>query len=87
MIPARRDINNASSSAKTGSSFITENTYAGARTKVFFQIQRKMTETSQVYPIKIIRYQGKRVPILLQNENGPCPLLAICTSAQFSSHV
>eukprot|EP00286_Rhodomonas_abbreviata_P000420 CAMPEP_0181291282 /NCGR_PEP_ID=MMETSP1101-20121128/1882_1 /TAXON_ID=46948 /ORGANISM="Rhodomonas abbreviata, Strain Caron Lab Isolate" /LENGTH=197 /DNA_ID=CAMNT_0023395659 /DNA_START=214 /DNA_END=804 /DNA_ORIENTATION=- len=30
-----------------------------------------------VYRIKTVTYNNKRVPILMQNENGPCPLLAI----------
>jgi hypothetical protein len=29
--------------------------------------------------VKHITFLGRDVPILLQNENGPCPLLAICT--------
>ena len=32
---------------------------------------------SQVYSVKWITYNGKTVPIILQNENGPCPLIAI----------
>jgi hypothetical protein len=32
------------------------------------------------YRLKHIRISKKQtIPILLQNENGPCPLLAICT--------
>jgi hypothetical protein len=30
-----------------------------------------------VYQIKEIKYQGKSARIMLQNENGPCPLIAI----------
>jgi len=29
------------------------------------------------YRLKVIKWKGKQVPICLQNENGPCPLLAI----------
>ena len=31
-----------------------------------------------LYPVKRIPYFQRIVPILCQNENGPCPLLAIC---------
>eukprot|EP01138_Halocafeteria_seosinensis_P003193 gb/GECG01003267.1/.p1 GENE.gb/GECG01003267.1/~~gb/GECG01003267.1/.p1 ORF type:complete len:551 (+),score=89.90 gb/GECG01003267.1/:1-1653(+) len=31
-----------------------------------------------IYPVKRIPYFQRMVPILCQNENGPCPLLAIC---------
>lgn len=30
-----------------------------------------------IYRIKTIHHDGRRCPILMQNENGPCPLLAI----------
>lgn len=30
-----------------------------------------------VYQIKWVKFKGKDVPIITQNENGPCPLLAI----------
>ena len=30
-----------------------------------------------VYKLKRIDFFGRKVPIALQNENGPCPLLAI----------
>ena len=33
---------------------------------------------SDAYYTKPVRWQGHTVPILTQNENGPCPLLAIC---------
>lgn len=32
---------------------------------------------SPVYKLKRIDFFGRKVPIALQNENGPCPLLAI----------
>ena len=31
-----------------------------------------------VHRVKRIDFLGRTVPVLLQNENGPCPLLAIC---------
>eukprot|EP01006_Ploeotia_vitrea_P031391 TRINITY_DN63727_c0_g1_i1.p2 TRINITY_DN63727_c0_g1~~TRINITY_DN63727_c0_g1_i1.p2 ORF type:complete len:398 (-),score=68.27 TRINITY_DN63727_c0_g1_i1:2271-3419(-) len=30
------------------------------------------------YQVKTIAYGGKFVPIIMQNENGPCPLIALC---------
>lgn len=30
------------------------------------------------YRLRKIVFKGRTVPILMQNENGPCPLLAIC---------
>jgi ubiquitin carboxyl-terminal hydrolase MINDY-1/2 len=30
------------------------------------------------YRLKKIQFLGRTVPILCQNQNGPCPLLAIC---------
>lgn len=34
-------------------------------------------ERSPVYKLKRVDFFGRKVPIALQNENGPCPLLAI----------
>lgn len=31
-----------------------------------------------VYKTKVVQFLGRTTPIVLQNENGPCPLLAIC---------
>jgi ubiquitin carboxyl-terminal hydrolase MINDY-1/2 len=31
-----------------------------------------------VYRTKAVQFLGRATPIVLQNENGPCPLLAIC---------
>jgi hypothetical protein len=31
-----------------------------------------------VYKTKAVQFLGRTTPIVLQNENGPCPLLAIC---------
>lgn len=36
----------------------------------------------QTYRLKRIRYHDKELPILMQNENGPCPLLAIANVLQ-----
>lgn len=31
-----------------------------------------------VHKTKVIQFLGRTTPIILQNDNGPCPLLAIC---------
>ena len=33
--------------------------------------------SGNTYPVKRVRFAGKRVPILLQDVNGPCPLIAL----------
>lgn len=30
-----------------------------------------------VYKMKVVQFLDRPVPIILQNDNGPCPLLAI----------
>jgi hypothetical protein len=35
-------------------------------------------KTSDSYAIKWIEFNKQSVPIILQNENGPCPLISIC---------
>lgn len=35
-------------------------------------------EEVTTYKTKSIQFLGRSTPIILQNENGPCPLLAIC---------
>lgn len=35
-------------------------------------------EKEAVYKTKVIQFLGRSTPIVLQNDNGPCPLLAIC---------
>ncbi|XP_024391042.1 uncharacterized protein [Physcomitrium patens] len=37
-----------------------------------------MDETGPLYKVKVVPFLGRSVPIVLQNDNGPCPLLAIC---------
>lgn len=34
-------------------------------------------DNQSIYNVKWIKYQNKSLPIITQNENGPCPLLAI----------
>ena len=36
-----------------------------------------MSSTDGTYRTKRITYYGNELPILMQNENGPCPLLAL----------
>ncbi|XP_031477739.1 uncharacterized protein LOC116248869 isoform X1 [Nymphaea colorata] len=40
--------------------------------------QRKEQTRSESYKIKTVSFFDREVPIILQNDNGPCPLLAIC---------
>ncbi|XP_047338515.1 ubiquitin carboxyl-terminal hydrolase MINDY-1-like [Impatiens glandulifera] len=35
-------------------------------------------EKEMLHKIKMIHFLGRSTPIILQNDNGPCPLLAIC---------
>ncbi|KAL1547556.1 ubiquitin carboxyl-terminal hydrolase MINDY-1-like [Salvia divinorum] len=35
-------------------------------------------EKELVHKTKVIQFLGRTAPIILQNDNGPCPLLAIC---------
>ncbi|XP_042055654.1 ubiquitin carboxyl-terminal hydrolase MINDY-1-like [Salvia splendens] len=35
-------------------------------------------EKEMVHKTKVIQFLGRTAPIILQNDNGPCPLLAIC---------
>ncbi|KAJ0775013.1 putative MINDY deubiquitinase [Helianthus annuus] len=35
-----------------------------------------------MHKTKIIQFFGRDTPIILQNDNGPCPLLAICNVLQ-----
>ncbi|PIA35764.1 hypothetical protein AQUCO_03500255v1 [Aquilegia coerulea] len=35
-------------------------------------------DKEHLYKTKIIEFNNRRTPIILQNDNGPCPLLAIC---------
>jgi hypothetical protein len=36
-----------------------------------------MAATELVYSLKRVNFTGRSTPIVLQNVNGPCPLLAI----------
>ena len=41
------------------------------------QLSCRMSTSVPSYKLKRIQYFKREVPIALQNENGPCPLLAI----------
>lgn len=38
---------------------------------------------SIVYKMKVVQFLDRSVPIILQNDNGPCPLLAISNCLTF----
>eukprot|EP01063_Lacrimia_lanifica_P034967 TRINITY_DN6571_c1_g2_i1.p1 TRINITY_DN6571_c1_g2~~TRINITY_DN6571_c1_g2_i1.p1 ORF type:complete len:452 (+),score=196.51 TRINITY_DN6571_c1_g2_i1:79-1356(+) len=40
-----------------------------------------------IYPIKWVLYKGYDVGIVTQNENGPCPLIAICNILFLRRHI
>lgn len=45
--------------------------------------EEKMTE--MVHKTKVIQFLGRTTPIILQNDNGPCPLLSICMYSNLHS--
>ncbi|KAJ7952396.1 protein FAM63A-like [Quillaja saponaria] len=42
------------------------------------QHQHQEAVKELMYKTKLIQFLGRSTPIVLQNDNGPCPLLAIC---------
>ncbi len=40
-----------------------------------------------LYQLKWVEWQGGYTPIVTQNENGPCPLLAICNILLLTSRI
>ncbi|KAF8412340.1 hypothetical protein HHK36_000302 [Tetracentron sinense] len=40
--------------------------------------RREEPEKECIYKTKVVQFLGRTTPIILQNDNGPCPLLAIC---------
>lgn len=44
----------------------------------------KEKEKECLYKTKPIQFLGRSTPIVLQNDNGPCPLLAICNNLSLS---
>ncbi|KAL2516809.1 ubiquitin carboxyl-terminal hydrolase MINDY-1 [Abeliophyllum distichum] len=40
--------------------------------------KREEREKEMVHKTKVVQFLGRTTPIILQNDNGPCPLLAIC---------
>lgn len=45
------------------------------------QQQQQQPVKECVHKTKLIQFLGRSAPIVLQNDNGPCPLLAICNSS------
>ena len=58
------------------SSELTESSQSEAQTGDKIQTQEEQALES-IYHIKWIKWKGINTPIITQNENGPCPLLAI----------
>jgi len=42
-----------------------------------FSNETPQTDPTDSYPVKWIEFNHEQLPILLQNANGPCPLLAL----------
>lgn len=42
------------------------------------QQQQPQSVKDCLHKTKLIQFLGRTAPIVLQNDNGPCPLLAIC---------
>lgn len=54
----------------------------------FFRMAREDEDkdgTDPIYKVKLIPFQNRSVPIVLQNDNGPCPLIAISKFFSFFS--
>ena len=47
------------------------------------QEQQNQAIKECMHKTKAIQFLGRIAPIILQNDNGPCPLLAICNSSLF----
>ena len=43
------------------------------------QQQQPLNQNDYMHKTKMIHFLERTTPIVLQNDNGPCPLLAICT--------
>ena len=53
-------------------------TLSPASTSSNVALSRPTTEFEAYYYVKWVSFEGRRVPIIMQNANGPCPLLALC---------
>jgi len=53
----------------------------------FYQWDPEMEKSEGDYHLKKIEYKGKQIKILLQNENGPCPLIAIANILALRSDI
>ncbi|XP_058105603.1 uncharacterized protein LOC131249056 isoform X2 [Magnolia sinica] len=47
----------------------------------------KETEVEPIYKTKVVQFLGRSVPIILQNDNGPCPLIAISNVLLLRNHL
>lgn len=47
----------------------------------------KPAPESQSYQLKWIKWRGNKCPIVTQNENGPCPLIAIINVLLLKNHI
>jgi len=48
-----------------------------AKTDTDLEALASAADSQNVYHVKWIKYHGSQTPIVMQNQNGPCPLLAI----------
>jgi len=54
-----------------------ESVEAIADTDLTASASSSTTDSQNVYHVKWIKFHGSQTPIVMQNQNGPCPLLAI----------
>ncbi|OMO89682.1 hypothetical protein CCACVL1_07712, partial [Corchorus capsularis] len=75
--PAAVDSSSPSSSSPTPSS-ITESKDESVKEEQNQEQQKQEAIKECMHKTKTIQFLGRTTPIILQNDNGPCPLLAIC---------
>lgn len=49
--------------------------------------EERKRDKEMVHKTKVIQFFGRTTPIILQNDNGPCPLLAICNVLLLKNHL
>ncbi|KAL7160223.1 hypothetical protein ABFS83_01G079000 [Erythranthe nasuta] len=49
--------------------------------------ERDKREKGVKHSIKFVQFCGRTVPIVLQNDNGPCPLIAICNALSLKNRL
>jgi len=64
---------NTADAAQTGN----EPSEAAADTDLEAAAADSAADSQNVYHVKWIKFRGSQTPIVMQNQNGPCPLLAI----------